>query len=105
GEGSFAIGRLVGGVLLMQSFVHLQGTDPGFRAEQATMFRVALPPEPYPTRVERVRFTEEAVRRLRTGPGAVPAGAIDSVPIAENRQGTSVTVDGMPEPPPDQDLN
>jgi putative ABC transport system permease protein len=104
-EVSLAIVLLVGGVLLMQSFFHLQGVDPGFRAQQATTFHVALPPEQYPGRAERVRFTEEAVRRLGTAPGVQAAGAIDSVPIAENRQGTDVTIDGMPEPPPGQEMH
>jgi putative ABC transport system permease protein len=104
-EVSLAIVLLVGGVLLMQSFFHLQGIDPGFRPQQAMTFHVALPPEQYPSRAERVRFTEEAVRRLTVAPGVRSAGAIDSVPIAENRQGTDVTVDGMPEPPAGQELN
>jgi putative ABC transport system permease protein len=95
-EIAFALMLLVGGVLLMQSFVRLRAVDPGFSPRQALTFRVALPPGPYATRDSRVRFIEAALRQLGSSNGIDAAGAIDAVPIGEDRQGTSYRVEDAP---------
>jgi putative ABC transport system permease protein len=66
---------------------------------------MALPPQTYPTRAERYRFTGEAVRRLASAPGIVAAGAIDAVPIGEDRQGTAFAVDGAAATAADEDAH
>ena len=104
-EIAFAIVLLVGGVLLMESFVRLQRASPGFTPHRATAFRVALPPEPYADRSRRLRFVEEALSRLPQSGVIEAAGAIDAVPIAESRQGTDISIDGEPEPPPGQEAH
>lgn len=99
-EVAFSLILLAGGGLLLQSFQRLRHSDPGFSARQAVTFRVALPQARYPTRTERMRFTEEALRRLSAAPGVEAAGAIDSLPIAESRQGTGIRIDGAAESAP-----
>ena len=88
-EIAFALVLLVGGVLLLESFVRLRGVDPGFAPHNALTFRVALPPGPYGTRESRVQFIQDALGELGSTSGIEAAGAIDAVPIGEDRQGTS----------------
>jgi putative ABC transport system permease protein len=93
-EVAIAIVLLVGGALLMESFLRLRSASPGFNPKHALTFRVTLPPARYPTRLDRNRFAREALRRLAAAPGVVAAGLIDSVPIGEDRQGTGFTIEG-----------
>jgi putative ABC transport system permease protein len=93
-EVALALVLLVGGALLVESFLNLRSTNPGFTPQHAITFRVALPPERYPTRSERYRFARETLRRLNGDAGLAAAGVIDSVPIGEDRQGTGFTIEG-----------
>jgi putative ABC transport system permease protein len=102
---ALALVLLVGGSLLMESFLRLRSTSPGFVPQRAMTFRVALPPDRYATRTERYRFTGEAVRRRASAPGIVAAGAIDAVPIGEDRQGTGFAIEGAPSAAADDDAH
>jgi putative ABC transport system permease protein len=95
-EIAFALVLLIGGVLLIQSFVRLRGVNPGFSPRHAMTFRVALPPGPYGSRESRVRFIQDLLRQLAASTGVDAAGAIDAVPIGEDRQGTSYYIEGTP---------
>ena len=103
-EIAFALVLLVGGVLLLDSFVRLRGVDPGFAPHNALTFRVALPPGPYGTRESRVQFIQDALRQIGSTAGIEAVGAIDAVPIGEDRQGTSYQVEGAPPLSPDRVL-
>lgn len=89
---------LVSAGLLFRSFLELRGIDPGFQSEQAVSMRLTLPragyadPEP---RATAFRLIEERVRAL---PGVEAAGAVMNMPLASDYQGTTLVVEGEPEP-------
>ena len=80
------------------SFVRLVGTDPGFDTNGVVTGYVTLPRVRYADRPARAAFLDRVLERLRGAPGVVAAGAIDAAPLADDRQGTSVEIDGRPQP-------
>ena len=61
---------LVGGGLLMHSFLKLSSVDTGYDADRVLTFQVALPPARYPA-TSFAPFADALVARLRTAPMSV----------------------------------
>ena len=97
-QAALAVTVVVTAVLLGESFLRLRGVDPGFTPERVLSFRLTLPSSQYP-RERHAAFIEEALTRLRALPGVQAAGVIDSLPLGDDRQGTSFSIDGAPEFP------
>lgn len=72
---------LIGSGLLVRSFLALQQARPGFHAEGALSFRVALPRAAYPNPDARTAFYEEVDRRLRALPGVTAVGRVSQLPL------------------------
>ena len=71
---------LVGGGLLIHSFVKLANVNPGYDAADVLTFQVALPPDRYPN--ARVKtFADDLVARLRQVPGVDAAGFARQLPM------------------------
>ena len=68
GEVALSVVLLVGAGLLMQSFLNLQAVRPGFVAEQALSFHIALPRTTFPNWNARRAFTAQLLSRLRAIP-------------------------------------
>jgi predicted permease len=85
---------LAGAVLLGRSFTELLGTDPGFRTERTLTAHFTLRGPRYGPRAARVAFMERLLERLRAAPEVLSAGVVDTLPLADDRQGTSYTIDG-----------
>jgi putative ABC transport system permease protein len=79
-EFALALPLLVGGGLLLESFVRLQGVDPGFDPRGVAAVSVALPPVRYPDVRARQRFWSEAEQRMLERPGTLAAGWSTQVP-------------------------
>ena len=90
GEAAIALILLIGAALLGESFMKLRGVDPGFKAQHVLTFRLALLETTYPERPHRVLFYEQLRERLRHVPGVITVGAIDALPLRDDRQGTGV---------------
>lgn len=103
-ELSLSVVLLSAAAMLGTAFVRLVGTDPGFRAQQVLTGHVTLPRTRYADRAQRAAFLERVLERLRSTPGIDAAGAIDAAPLADDRQGTSVEIEGRP-PGPGDDVN
>jgi putative ABC transport system permease protein len=90
---------LAGAALMAQSFISLVSTDPGFRTAQTVTAHVRLPASRYPDAVARAAFVERATELLDASPSIAMAGTIDALPLADDRQGTSFSIDGVADTP------
>ena len=68
---------LIGAGLLVDSFVRLERTNPGFRPENVLTAVIPLPLTDYPMPWQRLAFERTLLERVRTMPGVVSAGALD----------------------------
>ena len=73
---------LVASGLILRSFQKLRAVDPGFRAEGAMSFRLALPRSRYPTPAAVAQFHYTLLDRIRGLPGVTAAGATGRLPLA-----------------------
>jgi putative ABC transport system permease protein len=72
---------LVGGGLLVRSFLALQRVRPGFEPSGVLTFQLSLPLGAYPEGSKRKQFYEELERRLKTLPGVASAARTNQLPL------------------------
>jgi putative ABC transport system permease protein len=72
---------LVGGGLLMRSFLALQQVRPGFEPAGVLTFQLSLPLGAYPEGAKRKQFYEELERRLTALPGVRSAARTNQLPL------------------------
>lgn len=91
---------LVGAGLLMQTFLHLQRTDLGFRAERIITARINYTPARYPEMASVATAIEALLERLRAHP-AVAAAEVSSAPPLTPGGDSDITAlaDGVPPAP------
>ncbi|MGA3190004.1 MAG: ABC transporter permease [Bryobacteraceae bacterium] len=73
---------LIGAGLLVRSFVRLEHSDPGFRAENVLTGTLVLPVNQYKEPVQIAAFERSLLERAASLPGVVKAGAIDLLPFS-----------------------
>ncbi|HEY2138923.1 MAG TPA: ABC transporter permease, partial [Chthoniobacterales bacterium] len=93
---------LIGAGLLINSFVHLRNLDPGFRADHLLTAKIDLPELKYPDKEHRVPFFDDVIRRVSALPGVQSAAIAGNLPLTYNGDSMYVGVEGIPDPPPDQ---
>ena len=86
-EVALSLVLLTGAGLLIRSFVRLQNTDPGFRAERVMTVRVTLPGARYQN-PQVVAFYDSAVPQIRSLPGVQSAAGISFLPMTGAGIGT-----------------
>ena len=77
-----AVMLLVGGGLLIHSFVKLANVNPGYDAADVLTFQVALPPDRYPN-ARMKTFADDLVARLRQVPGVQAAAFARQLPMVD----------------------
>ena len=102
GEVAVSFVLLIGAGLLINSFLHLRNLDPGFRSDHLLTMKVNLSDVKYPDRERRAAFFDEVMRRVRELPGMQSAAVAGNLPLTYNGDSMSITVEGVPDPPPDQ---
>ncbi len=95
-EVALAVLLLIGAGLLLRSFVHLLGVDPGFRTARVLSFEVNLPADTPPPQI--VSFFNRAVDRLQALPGVAAAGAISELPLSGVEAVSGILPEGQPVP-------
>jgi hypothetical protein len=75
---------LIGAGLLFASFRHVMAIDPGFNAEGILTESVNLPPARYTEGSAIRRFTDDALRAVRSVPGVLAAGATTAIPFGDD---------------------
>lgn len=73
---------LVGGGLLLRSYLALQSVDPGYVTEDAWTFRIALSPERFPTARSRRAYYDELEARLESLPEIGSVSAVSQLPLS-----------------------
>jgi predicted permease len=91
---SLAVVLLLGGGLLIRSFLKLSSVDPGYAATQVLTFQVALPPGE-----SALAFATELNARLQVLPGVKASGYADHLPLARSSLG-HVHLTTQPQPSP-----
>lgn len=74
---------LVGAGLLLRSFVHLRGVDPGFDSQNVLTADIGLPRAKYDDGESRLRFFRELKERVSAMPGVLEVGLISRLPIRD----------------------
>ncbi|MGB7926481.1 MAG: ABC transporter permease [Pyrinomonadaceae bacterium] len=85
---------LVGAGLLLKSFLRLQEVKPGFNPERVLAMEMFLPGAKYPEEYQHVAFFEQVLERARALPGVEAAGVVSVLPVSENYDRFSFTVEG-----------
>jgi putative ABC transport system permease protein len=106
GEVALSFLLLVGAGLLVQSFIRLQSTDPGFVASQLLTLEIRVPDYRYGKFAEgtknegRVRLYEELERQLSSLPGVESAAVASKLPVKHGPNPWGISIEGRPAPPP-----
>jgi predicted permease len=99
-EVALSLVLLVGGALLLESFIRLQRVTPGFDPEAAIAATVSLPSDPeadFPAQQPRwADMGATLVARVRAIPGVRAAGLVSSLPLTGAMEATTVSVVGRP---------
>ncbi|HXG67845.1 MAG TPA: ABC transporter permease [Blastocatellia bacterium] len=80
-EVALALVLLVGGGLLIRSFIQLQQVKPGFNTENALVVNMSLPQRKYPQGQQAVNFYDQLMRNLSTLPGVQAVGGSGVFPF------------------------
>ncbi len=101
-EVALAVILLVGGGLMLKSFVQLVQVDPGFDPNQVLRLDLSLPALRYPEPRQQVAFYEDLIERLRSLPGAESVGATTNTPLGHSDSWAPFAIEGQPEVVPGQ---
>jgi putative ABC transport system permease protein len=97
---ALALVLVSGAALFARSFQRLSAVNPGFDADHALAFRLAMPAAAYPTANDAAATVVAALRALRAVPGVLNAGAASRLPLdAESTADSAVLVEDHPRQP------
>ena len=94
---SVSVALLIGTGLMVETLLHLDRVDPGFRPDHVLCLRTSLPDAPrYRQLKDRVEFYQGVLTRVASIPGVVSAGYTTFLPLT-NRGGTNgFVIEGRP---------
>jgi predicted permease len=95
-EVALSLVLLVGAGLMIRSLWDLRSTDPGFDPRHVLTMILPTSAVRYPTLEKMIPYYEQVLRRVRTLPGVVHAGATDTLPLSGDGSTQPVTVEGRP---------
>lgn len=99
-ELALALMLLVGAGLLMNSFVKLQRVDPGFTSSNLLTMTTSLAGASQYVGPTREQFYQQLTSRLAALPGVSSVSAINHLPLAGDKWGRALTIEGRPLPAP-----
>jgi putative ABC transport system permease protein len=97
-EVAIALMLLVGGGLMVRSFVGLTRVDTGIHADGILTFRLSLSGSKYASASRRTEFSDALLDRLRGIPGVVWTAAVSPLPMSREYSGGGFTIEGRPAP-------
>lgn len=97
-ETAFALALLVGAGLLINSFLRLLDTDPGFNPENVMAVKINLPGSRYDSDSSQVQFFQRLEERLGALPGVESTGSVSWLPMVGLGSATSFRALDRPEP-------
>jgi putative ABC transport system permease protein len=99
-ELALALVMLIGAGLLMNSFLKLHSVDPGFNPRNVLTMTTSLAGNTQYVGPQREALYRQLTERLSALPGVESASAINHLPLAGDRWGMPLTIEGRPLPPP-----
>jgi putative ABC transport system permease protein len=99
GEVAVSLVLLVGGGLMMRSFLRLTSVDPGFDPRGVTTATVRLAGPRYASDEQRAAFFQRLTTQLSSLPGVRSASAVNHLPLGGDVWTFGYTVEGRPAPP------
>ena len=97
-EVALAVVLLVGGGLMLKSFIQLLRVDPGFDHRQVLRLDLQLPALRYKEPQQQIAFYEELITRLRALPGVESVGGTTQTPLGPGDNWVPIDVEGRPMP-------
>jgi putative ABC transport system permease protein len=85
--------------LMVRSFWHLRGVDPGFDPRGVLSLRLDLPENRYPDVYANARFIRQLLETVRAIPGVLSAGTITDLPLAGSDSSSGYSFEDFPLPP------
>jgi len=104
GEVALSVVLLISAALMLRSFAHLQGVDPGFRPASVLTAGLALPERRYPEAPNLRSFFRNTLENLRALPEVQAAAINTALPFSGQDWGNSVEIEGHPAPPGHSDI-
>jgi putative ABC transport system permease protein len=95
-EIALALVVLIGGGLMLQSFIRLMRIDPGFKPDDALVMDVTLPPARYPAGESQTAFYQRLLERIGKLPGVQAAGLASPLPFSGASSQSRAIQDGVP---------
>jgi len=95
-EMALSLVLLIGGGLLLRSFLVVLRVETGLRVEHVLTFALDLPDSRYSSGQRAATFYQELLGRLRAAPGADAAAAVDTLPMNETGYGGGFQIQGRP---------
>jgi predicted permease len=103
-ELALALVMLIGAGLLMNSFLKLRAVDPGFNARNLLTLTVSVAGASQYVGEARETLYRQMTERLNGLPGVESVSAINHLPLAGDRWGRLLTIEGRPLPPPGEGI-
>ncbi|MGA9770145.1 MAG: ABC transporter permease [Blastocatellia bacterium] len=103
-EIALALVLLVGGGLMIRSFLRLQSVDSGFNPRNVLTMVVSLAGSEHSTGPKRAAFFNQLNERVENLPGVESASAINHLPLAGDIWGVGFTIEGRPAPLPGEGI-
>jgi len=97
-EVAISLVLLIGAGLVVESFIRLERTSPGFQSENVLTASVSLPLTDYAKPAQRRAFVDALLERVRAIPGARSVAAVDFIPYYGG-PGSAIQVPGIPRNP------
>jgi predicted permease len=95
-EVALSLVLLVGAGLMIRSLSRLRNVDPGMDSHNVLTMSFALSPTKYEKPAQETAFYDQLLQRVRSVPGVVSAGAIDTLPLGDGGSTQPIAVEGHP---------
>ncbi|HEY8411990.1 MAG TPA: ABC transporter permease [Pyrinomonadaceae bacterium] len=100
-EIALALILLVGAGLMLRSFIASMHAQLGFKPEHLLTFEIDLPLARYREQKQTVSFYEQLMAAIRSKPGVIAAGAVNTLPITFNQVNAKFAIEGRASDQPD----
>ncbi len=95
-EVALSLVLLIGAGLMIRTLSRLRNVDPGLDPHNVLTMTFALSSTKYDKPAQQIAFYDRLLQRVRSLPGVVSAGAIDSLPLGNGGSTQPIAVDGQP---------
>lgn len=99
-EVALSLVLLIGGGLMIRSFVKLLNADLGFNPDRLLTLQIDLPFLKYPDAQQRRNFHSQLLEHIRSLPGVVAAGSVSVIPLGYGQADTGLIIEGEVAPAP-----